>query len=98
MSKIYPNVDEREFNEKEIKTVVVYVDKDDGNVFYDEAKTVKIPKDELLNLCLKGFLTILFNGEYLKPISFKDNTTDAVVVVSNDTANYCFYSAEHVAG
>lgn len=82
--------------EKYVMNVVLYADSDDGHVFYDSAKSVKIPKVELKDLFEKGCI-VVFDGSEYAPVAFKDNGADAHVVVINDTTNYTFYSAEHGA-
>lgn len=82
--------------EKYAKAVVIYADADDGHVFYDAGKSVKIPKAELENLFMKRCL-VHYNNAYHAPARFKDNGADASVVIVDDTSNYTFYSAEHGA-
>lgn len=95
MNKIY-----KDYDEKYVATTIVYADADDGNVFYDSAKTNKIPKDELKNLFLKG-MTIDLSGELLAAIAFKDNGADATVTAVHESGAAAtpvnFYSAEHDA-
>lgn len=80
--------------EKFVKAVVIYADSDDGHVFYDSAKSVKITKDELKDLFMKRCV-VHFNDAYHTPAQFKDNGADASIVVVDDTSNYTFYSEEH---
>lgn len=80
--------------EKFVKAVVIYADSDDGHVFYDAAKSIKIPKAELQDLFMKRCI-VHFSDAYYIPAQFKDNGTDASIVVVNDTTNYTFYSEEH---
>lgn len=89
MNKIYNTADE-----KNVKTVILYADADDGHLFLDEKKTEKIDKDLLFELYLLG-CTILYNSEYFRPVSYKLDSDAAVVTVVSDTGNYSFYSEEH---
>lgn len=91
MERVYADSEE-----KYVKTVMLYADSDDGHVYYDSTKKTKIPKDELLEIYTKG-CTIFFQDEYFKPVSYKDNGSDAVVTVVSDSGNYSFYSEEHGA-
>lgn len=89
MKKIYLNADE-----KNVKTVILYADNDDGHLYLDEKKTEKIDKDTLLELYLLGFV-VLYNDEYFHPVSYKLDSGAAIVTVVSDTGNYSFYSKEH---
>lgn len=86
-------------NEKYVKTTLAYADADDGELYFDEKKTTKIPKEDLRNLFLKG-MTVVYSGEYLKPVSYKDaGTYGTVTAVHEDSAvaALSFHSAEHGA-
>lgn len=89
MNKVFMNAEE-----KNVKTVVLYADSDDGHLFTDEKKTEKIDKDALLELYMLG-VTILFNDEYFRPVSYKPDSGAAIVTVVSDAGNYSFYSKEH---
>ncbi len=89
MNKVFSDSEE-----KFVKTVMLYGDKDDGKVFLESDHINAVDKDTLKNLYLKD-VTIEYNDELFKPVSFKDNGTDAIVTVVNATGNYSFYSAEH---
>lgn len=94
MNKIYADSEE-----KYVKSVVLYADADDGNLFYDEGKKEGVSREDLINLFLKG-LVISFESEMLKPIALKDNTTDAMVTALHESGSVTalsFYSAEHGA-
>lgn len=84
--------------EKFLKSVVMYGDNDDGNLFADAAKSVKVTKDEVFNLYQKGMLVVFYNNEYFRPVSYKESSGAALVTVVSDTGNLSFYSKEHVAG
>lgn len=89
MNKVYMNAEE-----KNVKTVVLYADADDGHLFFDEAKTEKVDKDTLFELYQLGFV-VFFNNEYFRPVSYKPDSDAAIVTVVSDTGNYSFYSKEH---
>lgn len=95
MNKIFADAEE-----KYVKTVVVYADADDGHLFYDSSKSQKIPKDELLNLFLKG-MVIFLTDEYLIPVAYKESGGAAVVTAIHESAETAtalnFNSAEHGA-
>lgn len=83
--------------EKFLKTITIYGDKANGNVFADAAKTKKINKDTLKNLFILG-VTINFSDQLYAPITFKDNGADASILIHNGTTATTFYSSEHEAG
>lgn len=93
MNKIYSDSEE-----KLVKTTIVYGDADEGHLFFEKEHTTKIPKDVLFNLYLKG-LTVVYNDEFFKPVSYKESAGAGVVSVigeSLETATvYKFHSAEH---
>lgn len=91
MNKIYNDA-----KDKNVSTVIVYGDSDNGYVYTDAKKQNKIAKDVLLDLYFKG-MTVSYEGAYLTPVSYKDNTTDACIKVVGDSGNVTFYSAEHDA-
>lgn len=80
------------------KTIILYADKDDGNVFYDEGKTEKVPTDDLQNLFFSG-ITVVYNKVYYTPTCFyKESTGEgSAVTVSKDGTDLVFYSKEHEA-
>lgn len=84
------------YNEKFVKTYVIYADNDDGHVYYDSAKKNKIAKDDLKDLFMKG-VKVFHTDTFYAPTAFKDSGSEAYVVVHNDTGNLTFYSAEHGA-
>ena len=63
MEKIWNDADD-----KNVATVILYADKDDGNEFFDAAKKNGVRKDELANLFKKGVLVSL-SGTLYMPIS-----------------------------
>lgn len=83
--------------EKYLKSVVIYADADDGHLFSDSAKSVKLTKDEVMNLFMKGMMVIAYSDEYYHPAHLKLDSGAALVTVMNDTGNLSFYSAEHGA-
>lgn len=86
--------------EKYVMSVVVYADKDDGNLFYDAEKKEGIAKDELLDLYLKG-MTIFLSDEYLKPVAYKESAGAGMVTAIHENSSVAalnFYSSEHAAG
>lgn len=92
MTKIYANSEE-----KYLMNTVIYAAADEGKVFYDEANSVEIPKDELKDLFIKG-MTIVLDSKYLKPIVYAETSGYGVVTaiyeeVSTVTA-VNFYSSE----
>ena len=93
--KMYPEADE-----KLVRTFIAYGDADEGNLFSDEKKTVKMTKDEVFNWFLKG-LIIVFSNEYYKPITYAEVSGAAKVTVAKDSGTaatlYNFYSSEHEA-
>ena len=89
MEKIWNNADD-----KNVATVILYADKDDGNVFFDSVKKNGVSKDELANLFKKGVLVSLNNVLYM-PISYKESSGAGVISVSDDGTAYVFYSKEH---
>lgn len=80
--------------DKFVKNVLVYADADDGHLFYDSAKSIKIPKDELKDLFMKGMIIFLTDAYYI-PVGYKESGSEASVNAYNDTASLTFYSAEH---
>lgn len=89
MEKIWNDADD-----KNVATVILYADKDDGNVFFDSAKKNGVSKDELANLFKKGVLVSL-SGVLYMPISYKESSGAGVISVSDDGTAYVFYSKEH---
>lgn len=83
--------------EKFVKSVVAYADADDGHLFSDAKKSVKMTKDEVMNLFEKGLLLIEYSNEFYHPVHLKIDADAALVTVMNDTGNLSFYSAEHGA-
>lgn len=81
-------------SDKNVATVILYADKDDGNVFFDAAKKKGVSKDELANLFKKGVLVNLSNVFYM-PISYKETAGAGVISVSDDGTAHVFYSKEH---
>lgn len=81
--------------EKYLKSNVVYADADDGYLFSDSAKSVKLTKDEALNLFMKGLMLINYSDEYYHPAHLKIDGEAALVTVMNDTGNLSFYTVEH---
>lgn len=71
--------------EKWVKTVTAYADADDGNLFYDAAKSEGIDKDTVKNLFVKGLLVINLSGELLRPVALKDNSTHVTVTAVKDS-------------
>ena len=79
--------------DKNVATTMVYADSDAGHLFYDEKKTTKIPKNEVVDLYLKGMVIVL-DGKYLSPIVC-ENSGDGVQITSYDgTAAKTFKSSE----
>ena len=68
MSKLYANSEE-----KYLKKVILYAkDTSDGFVYADSGLTQNVGHDELLDLCLKGLVTVLYKSVYHTPVYFKD--------------------------
>lgn len=88
MNKVFATYDE-----KFVKTTVVYADADDGHVFEDAKKTTKIDKDTLLRLFQTG-MVIMLGTEYFIPVHYKVTGAYAQVDVWDDTASKTFFSAE----
>lgn len=89
--------------EKYVKTVVLYGKNSDNYLYTDSACTTKLDKDTLMNLCLKG-VTVLYEGAYYVPFTFKDDTsagatsvTIATVVNTSSSASVTLYSEEYTA-
>lgn len=96
MNRIYPDADE-----KLVATTIVYADADDGNLFEDEKKTVKLTKEQVFNLFIKGMIVFL-TDEYFKPVTYKEESGAAKVTCVKDGGSAAtmlnFYSAEHGMG
>ena len=92
---MYPDADE-----KLVRACIAYADADDGNLFSDEDKKVKMSKDEVLNWFLKGLIVALSN-EYFIPVAYAEESGAAKVTVVKDGSTaatfYNFYSSEHTA-
>lgn len=73
--------------EKLLKSTLLYADADDGNLFYDAAKSDGVDKDTVKNLFVKGLLTIDLGGELFKPTTLKDNSTHVTVTVVKDSGS-----------
>lgn len=72
--------------EKFVKTTIVYADADDGHLFWDEAKSVKMTKDEVLDLFLKG-MTIKHETTHYRPTSYSETGGYSVVTVMSDSSD-----------
>ena len=83
-------------NDKNVATYLVYADADDGNVFYDAAKTKKVPAAILKDMFIKG-MTVVFSDSYYKPIEYSELSGVGTIVVHDGTAKHSFNSSEHVA-
>lgn len=69
--------------EKFVKSVVLYAHSD--NILYrDEAHTVAVNHDELLNLCMKGLLIVKKDDAYYTPVHFKENAGEIDVLIATD--------------
>lgn len=69
--------------EKYLKTVTLYAkDSGDTYLYTDSAKTVAINRADLLNLCMKGLVVVLYKNNYYHPVSFVDNSTDVTVTIA----------------
>ena len=65
MEKIFSNAEE-----KFVKNVVVY-----GNAnkaYYDAEHKDQIPAAELLNMCRKGNVLVVYNNAFYFPVAFKE--------------------------
>lgn len=65
----YANADQ-----KFLKTVIVYAKKGDNYVYADSGCTVKIDKDTMTELCVKGLVVISYEKAFYPVAAFKDNT------------------------
>lgn len=81
------------YDEKFVKTTIVYADADDGHVFEDAGKKTKIDKDTLLRLFQTG-MVIMLGNEYFKPIHYKVTSNYAQVDVYDDAGSKTFFSSE----
>lgn len=70
-------------NEQNTKTVVLYVkDTSDGYLYIDAAQTQNITRADLLNLCMKGLVLVLYKGAYHVPVYFKDDESEVTVTIA----------------
>lgn len=87
-------------NEKYVASVVLYGHTD--KYLYTEAEHKnKVAKDVVLNLCVKGLLTVVYNGYTCVPVCFKENSGHAEVTVATGTTSLTsalLYSEEYAAG
>ena len=97
MNKIFATSEE-----KFVKTVILYTKNSDVYLYEDRDCTVKIDKDALKNLGIKGG-TVLYKGAYYPIACVKDNTakgcTDASIwdAIASAAAVVTFHSKEHTA-
>lgn len=88
--------------EKFVKTVILYTKTSDVYLYEDSDCTVKINKDDLKNLCIKGG-TVLYKGAYYPIVCVKENSakgcTDVSIwdVLAATAAAVTFYSEEYTA-
>lgn len=87
MTKVFVDAEE-----KFLSKVVVYATADDGELCYDSKKEQQIPKNELMNLLMKGLVLIKHEDAYYEPANFSDKTTHIEVNVSAEAGWLTFKS------
>lgn len=97
MNKIYATSEE-----KFVKTVILYTKNSDVYLYEDSDCTVKINKENLKNLGIKGG-TILYKGAYYPIACVKENTAKGCVdasiwdAIASTAAVVTFHSEEYTA-
>lgn len=96
MKKIFSDSEE-----KYLRSVVLY-GHSDNYLYSDEKHTLKIDKDTLFNLCIKGLVVVFMDNTYYKPVFFKENSghvevTIATNVSSGASTSKILYSEEYSA-
>ena len=97
MNKIYATSEE-----KFVKTVILYTKNSDVYLYEDSDFTVKINKENLKNLGIKGG-TILYKGAYYPIACVKENTAKGCVdasiwdAIASTAAVVTFHSEEYTA-
>lgn len=81
-------------NDQHVRKVILYAAADDGNLFYDKAKTKGIDKNELFRLFGNGIMVVL-DGVYYSPTSYEVSGEAGKITVNADQTSLCFYSKEH---
>ena len=90
--------------EKYLNKVVLYAkDTSDGFIYADATCTANVSHDDLLNLCMKGLVVVLYKSVYHNPVYFKDATgtvtvTIATKISASDSAVLELKSKEPVEG
>lgn len=87
MTKIFVDAEE-----KFLSKVVVYATADDGELCYDSTKNQQVPKNELMNLLMKGLVLIKHEDAFYVPANFSDKTTHIEVNVSAEAGWLTFKS------
>lgn len=88
MKKIYMNA-----SDKFVAAREVYADAKDGHLFSDETKKVKLKKDEVKELFMKGVIVKLDNA-YFRLTHIKESGSGVVVASYDGTEAYTFKSEE----
>lgn len=90
-------------DEKFVKAVIVYAKKNDNYVYADNAKTVKLDKDTLMNLCEKSLLTISYEGAFYPVAAYKSNAAKGCLdvtiydLLATTAAAVTIHSSEYTA-
>lgn len=90
-------------DQKFLKTVIVYAKKSDNFIYADPGCTVKIDKDTMMELCVKGLAVVSYEKAFYPVAAFKANTTkkclDVTIydVLANTAAAVTVHTGEYTA-
>lgn len=89
LNKVYSG-----YEDKNVKTIVLYATSDSGHLSIDDKGKTKLNKDELLSLLMKGFVVVELDDAYYVPTKFSVTGTYVTVVCAGDGTPKTFYSSE----
>lgn len=97
MEKFFANSEE-----KYLKSVMTYSNAEDGILYFDSDKTVKVSKEELIDMFNKGIIVIHDGNNNIRPTTLMvaDNyaTVSYTAVNSSAAVTISYHSDGYVAG